>query len=347
MGKTGTWLDRSMPGSRFGSASRDVSGGARTLGLFQAPARQHPTYGGVTAPAPSTWVSYFQNRASHNFYDPFCHYVRVNTIAALACVAASALFVPAYAHTLDSVGEYRLELQWAVEPPYSGEVNTLKLYVSPLVPGLELAEQPFQNGVEGLEDTIKIQLANRDYMITLLPEADDWIPGLYNAHVKVLRPGFYQANILGQIGETVVSLSMHPHEVRDAGHITFPDDYGEIRDILVAQEALRAEQEALGAGVEAASIGQRGPGGCGTGPGGAGGRAGRRTAGSGHGIPGHSAGGGRHHTGWHGRVCGAPAPLTTPLWTSGRRPPSRYGVCGAPRPAAWHHRHTGPRSASV
>ena len=177
----------------------------------------------------------------------------MNTIAVLVCVAASALFVPAYAHTLDSVGEYRLELQWEVEPPYSGEVNALKLYVSPLVPGLELDEQPFQDGVEGLEDTIKLQLANRDSMITLLPEADDQIPGLYRAHVKVLRPGFYQANILGHIGETAVSLSMHPHEVRDAGHITFPDDYGEIRDLFVAQEALRAEQEALGASVESAA----------------------------------------------------------------------------------------------
>lgn len=168
-------------------------------------------------------------------------------------MAALALFAPAYAHTLDSVGEYRLELQWEVEPPYSGEVNALKLYVSPLVPGLELAEQPFQNGVVGLEDTIKLQLANRDHMITLLPEADDQIPGLYRAYVKVMRPGFYQANILGHIGETVVSLSMHPHEIRDAGHITFPDDYGEIRDLLVAQEALRAEQEALGTSVERAA----------------------------------------------------------------------------------------------
>ena len=168
-------------------------------------------------------------------------------------MAALALFVPAYAHTLDSVGEYRLELQWEVEPPYSGEVNALKLYVSPLVPGLELAEQPFQNGVEGLEDTIKLQLANRDHMITLLPEADDQTPGLYRAYVKVMKPGFYQANILGHIGETVVSLSMHPHEIRDAGHITFPDDYGEIRDLFVLQEALRAEQEALGTGVERAA----------------------------------------------------------------------------------------------
>jgi hypothetical protein len=177
----------------------------------------------------------------------------VNAIAALACVAVSALFMPAYAHTLDSVGEYRLELQWEVEPPYSGEVNALKLYVSPLVPDLELAEQPFQDGVVGLEDTIKLQLVNRDHMITLLPEADDQTPGLYRAYVKVLRPGFYQANILGHIGETVVSLSMHPHEVRDAGHITFPSDYGEIHDILMLQEALRAEQEALGTGVERAA----------------------------------------------------------------------------------------------
>lgn len=159
-------------------------------------------------------------------------------------MTALALFAPAYAHTLDSVGEYRLELQWEVEPPYSGEVNALKLYVSPLVPGLELAEQPFQNGVEGLEDTIKLQLANRDHMITLLPEADDQIPGLYRAYVKVLRPGFYQANILGHIGETVVSLSMHPHEIRDASHITFPSGYGDIHDITVRQEEIRAEVEA-------------------------------------------------------------------------------------------------------
>lgn len=180
----------------------------------------------------------------------------MNLPAVLACIlAASALTIPAYAHTLDSVGEYRLELQWEVEPPYSGEVNAIKLFVSPLVPGLELEEQPFQNGVEGLEDTIKLQLASRDHITTLLPEADDQIPGLYRAYVLVLRPGFYQVNVVGEIEDTVVSLSLHPHEVRNADHITFPSEYGDIYELEAAQQAIVAEQQALRADMEdAASV---------------------------------------------------------------------------------------------
>lgn len=178
----------------------------------------------------------------------------MNLPAVLACaLAASALTAPAYAHTLDSVGEYRLELQWEVEPPYSGEVNAIKLFVSPLVPGLELEEQPFQNGVGGLEDTIKLQLASRDHITTLLPEADDQIPGLYRAYVLVLRPGFYQVNVVGEIESTVVSISLHPHEVRNADYITFPSKYGDIYELEAAQQAIAAEQQALRANMEDAA----------------------------------------------------------------------------------------------
>lgn len=161
-------------------------------------------------------------------------------LACLLTVSASM----AYAHTLDSVEEYRLEMQWEIEPPYSGEINAIKLYVSPLVLGLDLEEQPFQNGVAGLEDTLKIQLANKDHTITLLLEDDDQIPGLYRAYVKVLRPGFYQANILGHIGDLPVSLSMHPHEIRDAGHINFPDGYGDIYEIRTTQDEIRSGVQA-------------------------------------------------------------------------------------------------------
>lgn len=164
--------------------------------------------------------------------------------AVLACaMAGPILFASAYAHTLDSVGDYRLELQWEVEPPYSGEVNAVKIFVSPMVPGLELEEQPFQNGVEGLEDTIKIQLGNRDHVASLLLQADEEIPGLYRAYVKVLRPGYYQVNILGDIGDTPISLSMHPHEVLNAEHVTFPREYGELYELGAAQEELRAGLE--------------------------------------------------------------------------------------------------------
>ena len=166
----------------------------------------------------------------------------MNMVAVVACVLAVSA-VPAYAHTVDSAGEYRLEVQWEVEPPYSGEVNAIKLFVSPLVPGMELEEQPFRNGVAGLEDTLKLQLVARDYIITLLPEADDQTPGLYRTYVKVLRPGFYQLNILGQIEDTSVSLSMHPSEIRNVEHITFPDDYGAMHDVLMEQESIRMEME--------------------------------------------------------------------------------------------------------
>lgn len=167
-------------------------------------------------------------------------------IMILLCVVAILTpFMSAYAHTLDSMGDYRLELQWEVEPPYSGEVNAIKLLVSPMVPGLKLEEQPFQNGIVGLEDTLKIKIDNRDYAATLLLEADDQMPGIYRAYIKVLRPGYYQVNILGDIENTPISLSMHPHEVLNADHITFPREYGVVYEMGVAQERIQTDLERL------------------------------------------------------------------------------------------------------
>ena len=57
----------------------------------------------------------------------------------------------AFGHTVDSVGDYRLEIGWMNEPVVSGETNGIELYVSPLEPGLSLEEQEFKNGVSGLD----------------------------------------------------------------------------------------------------------------------------------------------------------------------------------------------------
>ena len=43
----------------------------------------------------------------------------------------------AYGHTVDSVGEYRVEIGWMNEPVVSGETNAIEFYVSLLEPGLE------------------------------------------------------------------------------------------------------------------------------------------------------------------------------------------------------------------
>ena len=129
----------------------------------------------------------------------------------------------AYGHTVDSVGEYRVEIGWMNEPVVSGETNAIEFYVSPLEPDLELEDQVFQNGVLDLKKTVKIKLIYKDQSITLPLSPDHNIPGKYYAFVNPTVSGFYQANILGTIEDTTISLSMHPPKVAERSYIEFPE----------------------------------------------------------------------------------------------------------------------------
>ncbi len=129
----------------------------------------------------------------------------------------------AYGHTLDSVGEYRVEIGWMNEPVVSGETNAIEFYVSPLESGLELENQVFENGISGLKKTVKMQLIYKDETITLPLSPDHNIPGKYYAFINPTVSGFYQANILGSIEDTPISLSMHPPKVAERSYIEFPE----------------------------------------------------------------------------------------------------------------------------
>jgi len=134
----------------------------------------------------------------------------------------SGAFGAALAHTVDSVGEYRLEIGWMNEPVVSGETNGVELLVSRLEPGLELKQQKFENGVSGLEKSLKIELLFKEEKIILSLSPDHNIPGKYYAFVNPTVSGFYQVNILGNIEETPISLSMHPPKVDERSYIEFP-----------------------------------------------------------------------------------------------------------------------------
>lgn len=134
----------------------------------------------------------------------------------------SGTFGTALAHTVDSVGEYRLEIGWMNEPVVSGETNGIELLVSRLEPGLELKQQKFENGVSGLEKSLKIELLFKEEKIILSLSPDHNIPGKYYAFVNPTVSGFYQVNILGNIEETPISLSMHPPKVDERSYIEFP-----------------------------------------------------------------------------------------------------------------------------
>lgn len=144
----------------------------------------------------------------------------------------------ANAHTMDAVGEYRVEIGWMNEPVVSGETNAIEFYASPLIPCPEITEvlkcaesQEFQNGIEGLKKTVTIQLLYKDESITLPLSPDHNISGKYYAFVNPTVSGFYQANILGTIEDTPISLSMHPPKVAERSYIEFPEP----SDITVRQ----------------------------------------------------------------------------------------------------------------
>lgn len=148
------------------------------------------------------------------------------------------VFGIAYGHTIDAVGEYRVEIGWMNEPVVSGETNAIEFYVSPLIACPEIPEaskcaesQKFQNGISNLRETIKIKLIYKDESITLLLSPDHNIPGKYLAFVNPTVSGFYQANILGTIIDTPISLSMHPPKVDERSYIEFPEP----SDITITQ----------------------------------------------------------------------------------------------------------------
>ena len=144
----------------------------------------------------------------------------------------------AYGHTVDAVGEYRVEIGWMNEPVVSGETNAIEFYVSPLIPCTDIPEtikcaesQEFQDGILDLKKTVKIKLMYKDESITLPLSPDHNIPGKYFAFVNPTVSGFYQANILGTIVDTPISLSMHPPKVDERAYIEFPEP----SDITITQ----------------------------------------------------------------------------------------------------------------
>ncbi|RNJ78082.1 MAG: hypothetical protein EB829_01525 [Nitrosopumilus sp. H8] len=172
----------------------------------------------------------------------------------------------AYGHTVDSVGEYRVEIGWLNSPVVSGETNALEFLASPLEPGLELEEQVFKDGIEGLRKTVKIQLVYKNETITLPLSAVHNSPGRYYAAVNPTVSGFYQANILGTINDTPINLSMHPPKVAERAFVEFPEPSDlELEQYIDEQRALAEDirnlqrsVDGLGAplaGIEYAGIG--------------------------------------------------------------------------------------------
>ena len=134
------------------------------------------------------------------------------------------MFSSAFAHQSDSVGDYRIEIDWKNMPPVSGESNAIIVYVSEMNKSLEAADQEFDpsKGITELKKTLKIELVVKDKKITLPLQPDPNIPGKYESVITPTFSGYSQLNFIGKINDTVVSLGLHPVKVEDQSILQFP-----------------------------------------------------------------------------------------------------------------------------
>ena len=145
----------------------------------------------------------------------------------------------------------------------------MNLFIYKNVEPIKCAEsQEFKNGISDLRKTIKMKLIYKDESIILPLSPDHNIPGKYYAFVNPTVSGFYQANILGTIIETPISLSMHPPKVDERAYIEFPEpaditvqqmidghtalieDVGDLKDsVIVLQNNQSSDIGSIGMGI--------------------------------------------------------------------------------------------------
>ena len=128
-----------------------------------------------------------------------------------------------FAHQSDSVGDYRIEIDWKNKPIVTGESNAIIVYVSEMDKSKEAADQPFDpaKGIEGLKKTLKIQLVVDTESITMPLQTTD-VPGKYESPITPTFSGWSQLNFLGTINEQNVNLAMHPLKVEEPFVLQFP-----------------------------------------------------------------------------------------------------------------------------
>ena len=148
----------------------------------------------------------------------------MNNVFLIAALLISPLFFSGiFAHQSDSVGDYRIEIDWKNKPIVTGESNAIIVYVSELDKNKEAADQPFDSakGIEGLRKTLKIQLVVDTESITLPLQITD-VPGKYESPITPTFSGWSQLNFLGTINEQNVNLAMHPLKVEEPSVLQFP-----------------------------------------------------------------------------------------------------------------------------
>ena len=131
----------------------------------------------------------------------------------------------AFAHQSDSVGDYRIEIDWKNKPIVTGESNAIIVYVSEMDKSKEAADQLFDSkkGIDGLRKTLKIQLVvGEENRSITLPLETTKVSGMYESPITPTFFGWSQLNFIGKINEQNINLALHPLKVEKQEVLQFP-----------------------------------------------------------------------------------------------------------------------------
>jgi hypothetical protein len=155
----------------------------------------------------------------------------------------------AYAHNMEVVGDYKIEIGWDQEPPIQGIKNSIEFIVThateadrQMAEAMDIAmeddesmahdddhtdetdmtrddDHDHEGGISGLEDTIQITVTLNDQTTTLnLVETD--LEGMYLGEFTPHDSGYPVVHLSGMIIDTDLDLDMHPEMVESLSIIS-------------------------------------------------------------------------------------------------------------------------------
>lgn len=167
--------------------------------------------------------------------------LRIIVFASLALVALSLPSGSVLAHEEREVGDYVLEVGWAIEPTAVESPNSLFLKVETKESG---------EGVQGLEETLEaeVTIGGGAHTKSLPLEASGEEPGVYGSPIVPTRTGDYTFRIYGTVGDQEVdeSFSSGPETfetVEDVADLQFPDQVPSNAELAAQIAALDTDGE--------------------------------------------------------------------------------------------------------
>lgn len=137
------------------------------------------------------------------------------------------------AHEGREVGPYEIVAGWRSEPAIVGHING---------PQFRISEINTEEPVEGLEESLQLEVGFGDQSTTVEMQRVFGQPGSYTAHLLPTRSGEYTWHLTGMINDTEVDETFTSGAVRALSEVQFPDT--EVQSLTDLQARV-AELEAL------------------------------------------------------------------------------------------------------